>query len=56
MNVAVCTDNEFIKGDIKLFDNYLHEDDKIISERSCRFSALLKELGYEKRGKSRVRF
>ena len=46
MNVAMCTDNEHLEDDVKLFDQCLHEDDEIISERLHRLSALLKELGY----------
>jgi hypothetical protein len=46
LNVAVCTDNSFIEEDIKLFDETLHKDDEIISERLKKLSALLKELEY----------
>lgn len=46
MNVSLFTDNEYLEEDIKLFDQCLHEDDEIISERLHRLSATLKELGY----------
>ncbi|UCH11116.1 MAG: hypothetical protein JSU61_04290 [Fidelibacterota bacterium] len=46
LNVAVCTENEFIEQDLDLFDGCLHQDDEIISERLTRLAALLKELGY----------
>ncbi len=45
MNVSVCTDNEHINDDIILFDNCLHKDDEILSERLNVLSALLKDLG-----------
>jgi hypothetical protein len=44
MNVAVCTDNEQIDSDIKLFDDTLHKDDEIISERMNVLYRLLKEI------------
>jgi hypothetical protein len=46
MNVAICTDNEFIDQDIKLFDDCLHQDDEIIAERLGRLAGLLSELEY----------
>ncbi len=46
LNVAICTDNPHIDGDIDLFDECLHRDDELIGERLRRLSALLKELGY----------
>ncbi len=45
INVAVCAENENIEEDIKLFDNCLHQDDEIISERFRVLLALLKKLG-----------
>jgi len=42
MNVAICTDNEFIDGDLDLFDECLHEDDEIISERLHTLADLIK--------------
>jgi hypothetical protein len=44
MNVSICKDNEHIESDIKLFDDCLHKDDEIISERLKVLSELLKEL------------
>lgn len=44
MNVSVCTDNEHIEEDTKLFDDCLHKDDEIISERLRTLSGILKEL------------
>ncbi len=46
MNVAVCSDNENIDEDIKLFDDCLHKDDEIIGERLRSLSSLLKQLEY----------
>ncbi|OJU13900.1 MAG: hypothetical protein BGN88_10850 [Clostridiales bacterium 43-6] len=46
MNVAVCTDNELIDKDIKLFAQCLSEDDELISERLHALSRVLKELQY----------
>jgi Family of unknown function (DUF6530) len=46
MTVAVCTDNEKIEGDIKLFRQVLSDDDELISERLRTLSNLLKELEY----------
>ena len=44
MNVSVCLDNEFIEKDINLFDNILHKDDEIISERLRVLYSLLKKF------------
>ena len=44
MNVAICKDNEHIESDIDLFDDCLHKDDEIISERLRVISGLLKDL------------
>jgi hypothetical protein len=44
MNVSICNDNEHIESDINLFDECLHKDDEIISERLNILSELLKEL------------
>ena len=48
MNAAICTDNEHIEEDIKLFDDCLHKDDEIIGERLQRLAGILKELEYLK--------
>ena len=44
MNVSVCTDNEQIDTDINLFNDCLHKDDVIISERLNVLYDLLKEI------------
>ena len=44
MNVSICKDNEQIENDIKLFDDTLHKDDEIISERLNVLYGLLKEI------------
>ncbi len=46
MTVAVCTDNEKIKEDIKLFSQALSDDDELIGERLRTLSGILKEMGY----------
>jgi len=46
MTVAVCTDNELIDEDIKLFAQALSRDDELIGERLITLSRLLKEMGY----------
>jgi hypothetical protein len=46
MTVAVCTDNEKIDEDIKLFNQVLSDDDELISERLHTLSRILKEMGY----------
>lgn len=44
MTVSVCTDNEKIDEDIGLFDECLHRDDELISERMDVLRRLLDEL------------
>jgi hypothetical protein len=46
MNVAVCTDNEKIDEDIKLFSQALSDDDELLGERLRTLSRILKEMGY----------
>ncbi|REE94341.1 hypothetical protein A8990_101134 [Paenibacillus taihuensis] len=46
MTVAVCTDNDKINEDIKLFGQALSDDDELIGERLRTLSSVLKELGY----------
>jgi len=46
MTVAVCTDNEKIDEDIKLFSQALSNDSELIGERLRRLSAILKDMGY----------
>jgi hypothetical protein len=49
MTVEVCTDNEKIDEDIKLFRQALSDDDEIIGERLSVLSRLLNEMGYSGR-------
>ncbi len=44
MNVKVCIDNEYIETDINIFDDCLHKDDEIISERLSALYRLLKDI------------
>lgn len=46
MTVAVCTDNDRIKEDIKLFTQALSEDGELLGERLSTLAAILKEMGY----------
>ncbi|SEN28273.1 DUF6530 family protein [Paenibacillus sp. OV219] len=46
MTIAVCTDNDKINEDIKLFSQALSDDDELIGERLRTLSSMLKELGY----------
>ena len=46
MTVAVCTDNEKIDEDIKLFNQALSEDGELIGERLRTLSRILKDMGY----------
>lgn len=46
MTVAVCTDNEKIDEDIKLFSQVLSNDSELIGERLSTLSRVLKEMGY----------
>ena len=46
MTVAVCTDNEKIDEDIKLFSQSLSNDGELIGERLATLSRILKEMGY----------
>ncbi|MGG4397975.1 DUF6530 family protein [Paenibacillus thiaminolyticus] len=46
MTVEVCTENDRIKEDIKLFSQALSDDDELNGERLRTLSALLKEMGY----------
>lgn len=46
MTVAVCTDNEKINEDIKLFNQVLSDDGELVGERLSTLSRILKELGY----------
>jgi len=46
MTVAVCTGNEKIDEDIKLFNQVLSNDGELIGERLSTLARLLKEMGY----------
>lgn len=46
MNVSVCTDNEKIDEDIKLFNQALSNDDELLGERLRILSRILKDMGY----------
>jgi hypothetical protein len=46
MTVAVCTDNEKIDEDIKLFSQALSNDSELIGERLRTLSRILEEMGY----------
>jgi len=46
MTVKVCTDNEMIDENIKLFADVLAIDDELISERLHRLANMLNEMGY----------
>lgn len=46
MTVAVCTDNDKINEDIKLFHQALSDDSELLGERLRTLSRILKEMGY----------
>lgn len=46
MTVAVCTENERIDEDIRLFGQALSNDDELIAERLFTLARILKEMGY----------
>src|SRR5690554_3397927 len=46
MTVSVCTDNDKINEDIKLFNQVLSEDGELLGERLQTLSRILKEMGY----------
>ena len=46
MTVAVCTENDKINEDIRLFRQALSNDDEILGERLSVLSRILKEMGY----------
>ena len=46
MTVSVCTNNEMIDEDIKLFQQSLSNDDELIGERLSTLSRILKRMGY----------
>ncbi|NLW07452.1 MAG: hypothetical protein GX039_05685 [Clostridia bacterium] len=46
MTVAVCTDNEKIDEDIKLFSQALSNDEELLGERLHTLARILREIGY----------
>ena len=46
MTVEVCTGNDHIDEDIRLFRDALAEDDEMLGERFAVLSRILKEMGY----------
>lgn len=46
MTVAVCTDNEQIQEEIKLFNEALSDNGEMIGERLRTLTRMLEELGY----------
>lgn len=46
MTVAICTENDKIDEDIKLFSQALSNDSELIGERLRTLSSILKEMGY----------
>ena len=48
MTVAVCTRNENLEEDIRLFSQALSNDDEIIGERLHTLARLLTEMGYRR--------
>ena len=46
MSVSVCTDNERIDEDIRLFADVLSHDDEMLAERLNVLANLLNEMGY----------
>lgn len=46
MTVAICTENEKIDEDMKLFRQALSNDDELLGERLHTLARLLKEMGY----------
>ncbi|WP_442604230.1 DUF6530 family protein [Paenibacillus sp. KN14-4R] len=46
MTVAICTDNDKINEDIKLFNQALSDDGEMIGERLRTLSRILKDMGY----------
>lgn len=46
MTVEVCTNNEHIDEDIRLFNQALSEDGELLGERLRTLAQILKEMGY----------
>lgn len=49
MTVEICTSNEMIDEDIKLFSDALARDDELMSERLHRLANMLIDMGYGNR-------
>lgn len=47
MTVEVCTENEKIDEDIKLFSNVLNKDGELLGERLSTLAKILSEMGYK---------
>lgn len=46
MTVSVCTDNDRINEDMKLFNQALSDDGELLGERLRVLSTILKDMGY----------
>ncbi|HEX2944357.1 MAG TPA: DUF6530 family protein [Clostridia bacterium] len=46
MTVAVCTENDKINEDIKLFNQALSDDSELIGERLGTLARILRDMGY----------
>ncbi|HCP14201.1 MAG TPA: hypothetical protein DIT32_00185 [Peptococcaceae bacterium] len=46
MTVAICTENEKIKDDMKLFQQAMSSDDELLAERLRTLGRILREMGY----------
>lgn len=46
MTIEICTDNQMLDEDIKLFAQSQSQDDELISERLVALSRILKSMGY----------
>lgn len=46
MTIAICTNNDKIDEDIKLFSQALSNDDELIGERLRTLARILREMGY----------
>jgi hypothetical protein len=49
MTVSVCTNNDMIDGDIKLFAQAFADDDELLGERFAVLGRILGEMGYGKK-------
>lgn len=44
MDISLCLENDYLDEDIELFDECLHKDDEILSERLKTLSGIIQEL------------